>query len=148
MRKTLGIASLLFWLVACSGGSGGGLFGGGNPTFPPCDPGTQVQLANPLPGQTGVNPAIGQIEIVANGNTDTLYTTYQQWSLTLYDGSGNVYPGNGLNLVSDPGGPHPYASDFYYASSVSGLISGRTYTVRLGWVGQNCNEVAVGSFST
>ena len=122
--------------------------GGGTPGFLPCDPGTSVQLANPTPAQTGVDPTLGQITIVANGNADTLFTTYGAWSLTLYDRSGNVYPGNRLSLVAYPSGPHPFASDFYYASSVSGLVAGRTYDVRLGWVGQNCNEFSVGSFST
>ena len=45
------------------------------PTNPPgvtCNIGTQVQLANPLPGATGVPTNIGQLQIVVNASTDIL----------------------------------------------------------------------------
>ena len=71
-------------LSACGGGGGlGGVLGGLGGNTPQCDPGTTVQLANPAPNQFNVSPNIGQITVVANGNADTLYNTYPQWSVRL-----------------------------------------------------------------
>lgn len=128
-------------LAACSGtgggllgglgnlgglGGGGGIFNSGS-----CNPGTDVQLANPLPFASNVNPNIGQITIVANGNNNYLGQNYQTMNVTLVDGFGNQYPGGTLQLVADPNGPHPYASDYYYQSSIGPLQPGTTYTAAL-----------------
>ena len=131
-------------LAACSGNGlgGGGLFGGNSS----CQPGTDVTLANPRQGQfTSSN--IGQVEIVVNGNTNTLSNNSGQWYVTLSNGFTTV---NGGDLVpfSDPGGYHPYGSDFYYTSSMGNLPTGYTWTVNLAWSAQACTPVSIGSFST
>jgi hypothetical protein len=107
------------------GGGGGGIFGAS------CNPGTDVQLANPVPFQSGVNPNIGQIIIVANGNSNYLGQNYQSLNITLIDGSGNQVAGGALQLTGYPDGPHPYNSDYYYQSSFSPLQSNTTYTADL-----------------
>jgi hypothetical protein len=149
LRLTLP-AGLLMALTACGGGGLGGVLGpnpinGGGPI---CNAGTQVQLANPLPAQTGVSPSIGQITIVANGNSNTLYNTYGQWYLTLTDQFGNTITGGNLRLVSDPSGPHPYTSDFYYASSIGQLPSGATWQVNLNDQSGTGGVCPLNSFST
>ncbi len=137
------LATAMF-LSACSTfGSGlGGIF------QLPCNTGTQQQLASPFSGQTGVSPSIGQVTIVANGNSNQLYSNYNQWTVTLVDNLGAVYNGGHLALVPDPSGPHPYPSDFYYASSLPQLTVGRTYTASLGIPGGSCQSISMGSFST
>ncbi len=145
------IASLLaagLCLLASAGCTGvggpGGIFGG----LVACNPGTQVQLASPLPNQSGVQSNIGQITIVANGNSDTLFTTFAQWQFVLVDNFNNQMTGGSLNLVPDPSGPHPYSSDFYYQSSIPQLTAGRTWNVELTQNGNSCSPLSVGSFST
>jgi len=123
-------------LAGCSGaGSLGGLLGGGGigATFGSgsCDPGTQVQLANPLPFQSGVNPNIGQITIVASGNNNYLGQNYQTFNITLIDNFGSRIPGGTLQPVAFPNGPHPYDSDFYYQSSIGPLQFNNTYSAEL-----------------
>ncbi|HET9392472.1 MAG TPA: hypothetical protein VFO29_02945 [Candidatus Rubrimentiphilum sp.] len=108
------------------GGGIGGALGGGS-----CDPGTQVQLANPVPFQSGVNPNIGQIVIVASGNNNYLGRSYQTFNVTLIDDFGNRIPGGSLQPVAYPNGPHPYDSDFYYQSSFGPLQFNSTYTAEL-----------------
>ncbi|HXM18715.1 MAG TPA: hypothetical protein VN934_07850 [Candidatus Tumulicola sp.] len=131
--------------TSCTGvGLPGGIFGG----LLACNPGTQVQLANPAPNQGGVSSNIGQITIVANGNSNTLYSTYAQWQFTLVDNFNNQMTSGTLNLVPDPSGPHPYASDFYYQSSISPMTAGRTWNVELVQNGNSCTPASVGSFST
>jgi hypothetical protein len=131
--------------TSCSGvGLPGGIFGG----LLACNPGTQVQLASPAPNQSGVSSNIGQIIIVANGNSNTLYNTYAQWQFTVVDNFNNQLTGGSLNLVPDPSGPHPYASDFYYSSSIPQLTPGRTWNVELLQNGNSCTPASVGSFST
>jgi hypothetical protein len=150
LRLTLS-AGLLTALTACGGGGLGSVIGGGNPINgggPICNAGTQVQLANPQPGQSGVSPTIGQITIVANGNSNTLYNTYGQWYLTLTDQFGNTITGGNLRLVSYQTGPHPYASDFYYASSIGQLPSGATWQVNLNDQSGAGGVCPLNSFST
>jgi len=133
----------LVLLSACSAnGTGGGLFGG-NGT---CQPGTDVTLANPRQGQFA-SSNIGQVEIVANGNTNTLYNTSNQWDVTLTSGFTTITGGN-LVPFSDPNGYHPYGSDFYYTSSFGNLPAGTTWTVNLAWPAQACSPISIGSFST
>ncbi len=128
--RALALGGALLALTACGSGGGalGGIFGGSG--FQ-CNPGTQVQLANPTNGQSGVNPNIGSITIVANGNNNTLFNTYRNWSLVLSDNVDPQMQSSQLNLVSDPNGPHPYGSDFYYSASIQSLPSGRTWNVGL-----------------
>ena len=129
-------------LASCSGAGGlGGLLGGGGIGGTlgngSCDPGTQVQLANAVPFQSGVNPNIGQITIVASGNNNYLGGNYQTFNITLLDNFGNRIPGGGLQPVAYPNGPHPYDSDFYYQSSIGPLQYNSTYTAELTHVNYN-----------
>jgi len=115
----------------------------------PCNTGTSQQLANPTPGQTGVPTTQGRITVVAFGNNNILFTTYTQWIVTLTDNTGAPWTGGPLSLVSDPSGPHPYPSDFYYASNIPMLSAGRTYTAYLSQPSATCTPVQLpGSFST
>jgi hypothetical protein len=128
-------SGLALALASCSGaggllgnsGLGGGVFGSSTT----CNPGTDVQLANPLPFQTGVNPNIGQITIVANGNNNALAQNYQTLNITLVDSFGNRIPGNALQPADGRSYAHPYSSDFYYQSAFGPLQSGMTYTAEL-----------------
>ena len=131
-------------LAGCGGVLGSGL-GGPNSM---CNTGTQEQLANPLSNQTGVSTTIGQITIVANSNTNQLYNSYTQWQINLTDTFGGLINGQPLRLVSYPNGPHPYASDFYYASSMGNLQSGHTYNAYLSMSNGSCMPVPLGQFST
>lgn len=148
MKRIASLVAAGVCLLASAGCTGvglpGGIFGG----LLACNPGTQVQLASPAPNQTGVASNIGQITIVANGNSNTLYNTYGQWQFTLVDNFNNQMTSGTLNLVPDPSGPHPYASDFYYQSSISPMTAGRTWNVELVQNGNSCTPASVGSFST
>ena len=146
-------ASLLVAFAGCSGSGGvgnilGPITGPGGPTSFSCDPGTQVQLANPQSYQSGVSPNIGQIVIVANGNNNNLYTSYGQWNVTLSDQFGNSVYGGNLQPYSYPSGPHPYGSDFYYSSSIGQLPQGDTWNVSLSEPGNSCYPLQIGTFST
>jgi hypothetical protein len=142
-------AALMLALTACGGSGGGNPFGGN--TGYECQTGTQVELANPQSGQVGVPTNLGQITIVANGQANNLYNTSNQWSVILTPNYGGYQQidGGSLNLVSDPNGPHPYNSDFYYSSSIQGLPAGITWNAQLIQNnGSNCQPVPLGSFST
>ena len=114
----------------------------------PCNTGTQQQLANPTPSQGGVSTTLGHITIVAFGNNDILYTTYNQWIITLTDNTGAPWTGGPLSLVSYPSGPHPYPSDYYYGSNIPMLNAGRTYQAFLSQPSGTCTPLSLGSFST
>ena len=153
MRDTSALLRLLAFGVAafafagCGGGSSSNPIGG--PGFgTQCDPGTQVQLASPQAGNTGVSGNIGQVIVVANGNQNTLGVTYNQWKVILTDNFGNLINGGLLNLVALPNGPHPYSSDFYYASSLPALPGGRTWNAQLIQASSNCNGYPLFGFST
>jgi hypothetical protein len=128
-------SGLALALASCSGAGGllgnSGLGGGVSGSSTTCNPGTDVQLANPLPFQTGVNPNIGQITIVANGNNNALAQNYQSLNITLIDSFGNRIPGNALQPADGRSYAHPYDSDFYYQSGFGPLQSGMTYTAEL-----------------
>jgi hypothetical protein len=141
IRPTLFFASLVAASVLA-------LLRCGGSTAPLCDAGTLVQLAGPTQGQSGVPTTIGRVTIVADGNSNTLYNTYNQWTITLADNTGQSWPGASLGLVPDPGGPHPYPSDFFYASTIPSLSLGRTYTASLSEPGAACQPISLGSFST
>ncbi len=138
---------------ACSGGGGGGgVFGGGNPALSQCYPGTQVQLARPAPNQYAGN--VTSIEIVADGNNNVLNQAPGSWYVQVQDTLGDPpFTSNGLTPVSDPSGPHPFPSDFYYSGNLgTTLPAGYTWYVSLvqnqsGY--QGCTPYSVqGSFST
>lgn len=142
----------LQWLVliaglALAGCSGSAAYAPGQHQYP-CNTGTQQQLANPTSGQAGVSPTIGQITVVAFGNNNNLYNTYNQWIVTLTDSPGMPWTGGPLKLVSDPSGLHPYPSDFYYGSNIPMLTAGRTYQVFLSQPNATCTPLSLGSFST
>lgn len=146
----LSLASALLVALAGCGGSGGGLggiIGGLNQVQ--CDPGTQVQLANPQPYQTSVNPTIGQVVVVANGNGGSLNANPQQWAVYLTNMStGQETTGGNFSAYSDPSGPHPYGSDFYYNAGIGQLPYGTTWRVQIGEPGAACNPLDVGTFAT
>lgn len=143
----LGLVSL----CACGGG-GGGIFGN-NPIFNgsggnQCVTGTNEQLARPTAGSYAPNTS--SIEIVANGSSNNLYSTYQSWFLYVQsNNTGQQIQGNSLNLVSDSSGPHPYGSDFYYSSALPGTLpSGQSWTVWLAEYTNSCNAIPLQTFST
>lgn len=144
-------AALVTALTACSGSGGlGGLspIFGGAPGMSSCQPGTSVQLANPQPFQTNASN-VNQITIVADGDSNTLHQSSQNWYVYLVDNSGRQITGGPLNPVSDTNGPHPYTSDFYYGSQLpQTLPSGMTYTAYLGRNDQSCTAQPLQSFST
>lgn len=143
------VGVLVLGLSACSGNGGsGGLFGGLGGGFAQCDPGQSVQLARPSPGASGVNPSIGSLEIVASGGSGALFNSPGQWYLSLTSNFGDNLGGYTLNVASDPSGPHPYASDFYYSANIPTLPTGRTWSVQLNESNANCNAVPLQGFST
>jgi len=114
----------------------------------PCVSGTNQTLANPLAMQAGVPTTIGQITIVAFGSSNALYSSYGQWIVSLVDNTGMPWTGAPLRLVSDPSGPHPYPSDFYYASSIPMLNPGHVYRAYLSQPNAACTGIPLGQFST
>ncbi len=114
----------------------------------PCNTGTQQALANPTSGSDGVSTKVRQIRIVASGNNNNLFSTHNEWILTLSDNTGVVLTGGSLSLVSDPTGPHPYPSDFYYSSNIPMLTAGRRYQAFLSKPSGACAPQSLGSFST
>ena len=153
LARALVLSASMIALAGCGGGSAGTApvpFGNGNGL---CDPGTNVSLAFPNNTQgnfpTNVATNIGRLEIVANGNTNTLGQSYAQFDTILVPNFGSQVQGGFLTLTSDSGGPHPYTSDFYYNSTIGQLQSGVTYTVYLNVPSSaNCVPVAIGQFST
>jgi len=145
MRRTARLAALIgaLGLAGCSSAANTP----GHYQYP-YNTGTQQQLANPAPNQNGVSTTLGRITIVAFGNNNTLYSTYNQWIITLTDNTGAPWTGGPLSLVSDPSGPHPYPSDFYYASNIPMLNAGRMYQAFLSDPSGTCTPLSVGSFST
>jgi hypothetical protein len=148
LARALVVASVVA-LAACGGG---GTSSG--TTLPPqsngfCDPGTQVSISNPQPNSTGVSPSIGRIEIVANGNNNTLYQSYTNFDVLLRDQFGTIITGSQLSLAPPDKSYQPFSSDFYYNSNVSGLQFGTTYQAFLNIYSSPCQQPAyLGSFST
>lgn len=114
-----------------------------------CDIGTQAQLASPLPSSTGVSTSLGTITIVANGNANTLYSTFAQWHLVLQNNFGSTINAGPLSLTTYANGPKPYASDYYYSSTIGQTLTAGTYwSVGLAQTGSNCTPYFLGNFST
>ena len=159
LTRIVAVCALTFGLAACSGSgsSNNGLptgfpSGGGIGFGAQCNVGTQVQIARPFNGQTGVNSNLGSIEIVANGNASNLDQTFGQWNLVITPNPSSLgqpfYSGN-LTRTSDRSGPQPYPSDYYYVGSLASLPSGYNWNVGLqDNDGSGCQPVYVGSFST
>jgi hypothetical protein len=148
LRSLLLLGTPALVLSACSSGASGN-----NPQVAgtSCNPGTQLALASPTPNQTGVNPGINQIVVVANGNGNYLFQTFANWQVVLLinNNANQGIPGGALSLITDSNGPHPFPSDYYYASSISGLQGGLSYAVYLSQENTNCPLVGpVGGFST
>lgn len=148
--RILAPALLLAGLCACGGGGGGGLFGGGNPIGfgTECNTGTAEELANPQPNTYA--PGANQITLVASGNNNNLYSSYQNWYVYVVNTyTGQTIQGNQLTLVSDPNGPHPYQSDFYYGSSLQqSLPGGGSWNVYLAQYSGSCTAIPLQSFTT
>jgi hypothetical protein len=136
-------------LTACSAGASGG----NNPSVvgTSCSPGTQLALAVPFSNETGVPTSTNQIVVVANGNGNYLFQTFANWQVVLLinNNINNSIPGGSLTLINDNGAPHPFPSDYYYASSISNLVGGQTYAVYLNQQNTSCSLVGpIGGFST
>jgi hypothetical protein len=149
LRSLLPLGATALALAACSSGANSG----NNPSVvgTSCNPGTQLALASPTPNQTGVNPGITQIVVVANGNGNYLFQTFANWQVVLLinNNANQAIPGGALSLTTDDNGPHPFPSDYYYASSISNLQGGLSYAVYLSQENTNCPLVGpVGAFST
>jgi hypothetical protein len=141
-------ASLVLALAACGGGGLGSVLGPNPIATLQCDPGTQVQLASPQSGQTGVSPNIGQVVIVADGGNNTLNSTYAQWNIMLTPQyGGNPLQGGALAPFDGRSLTHPWTSDFYYSSSIGSLPAGVTWNVQL-QQNANCTPLNLGAFST
>ena len=138
-------AALLFALTACGGG-GGGLFGG-NPFNNTCQPGSQVQIVSPAPGQFNSN--VNQVTIDASTSSDFIHPNPQDWSVVVTSNFGQTITGGPLNPIPDTGAPHPFAQDFYYQSQLSQTLpAGQNWTVGLQQNTSSCTPLTLQSFST
>lgn len=157
------VRALLVGSFLAAAGCSGGSSSSGTGTVPffgngACDPGTPVQLAFPNdtqgnPTPQGVSTTIGHIEIVAQSNATTLGTSSTSWDTILiptngFSQIGPAITGGFLTVTSDPGGPHPFTTDFYWNSSIPTLQSGVLYVVQLNVPSSNCTPVTIGQFGT
>jgi len=139
------VGTLALFLSACGSGSNSNL----PSTTGSCDPGTSVQLARPISGQTSVSSNQNPIEIVASNSGNTINTSTGNFNLLLQpQNGGSTISSSTLTPVSDNQGPHPYTNDFFYAGNVPTLQVGTTYTVLLNEPSFGCTPIAIGSFST
>ena len=106
-----------------------------------------MQISNPSPNSSGNSTTIGTITIVANGNSNTLYNSYSNWSIILQGNYSGTINGGQLSLVNR-NGTQPFPSDFYYASSIPTLAGGDSYQVELVNNSGFCTPVTIGQFST
>lgn len=143
--KLAAVAACCTALAACGGGgSSGSTF---NPNNGTCNPGTDVQISNPSPNSSGNSTTIGAVTIVANGNGNTLYNSYANWSVILQGNFSGTINGGQLTLVPK-NGTQPFPSDFYYSSSIPTLAGGDSYQVELVNNSGFCTPVTIGQFST
>ena len=154
LRLTRGAvaATVTLILCACGGGGGGSVF---NPNPGPvgyaaCDPGTSVTIARPQSGSYNVPTTIGSIEIVTSGSDNAVAANPSAWTIALQSGYNGqiVTPGGNLTVASDPNGPHPYQSDYYFAQGIGQLQAGTQYNVYIEQTFANCTPVQIGQFST
>lgn len=137
-------AFIAFGLAAGVTACGGGSSSSGTspvPNYGFCGNDTSYALARP---QSGGTITAGQtIEIVASGNTNQIYQSYQNFDLILVpaNNSGNAVTGS-LATASDPSGYKPFSSDFYYSGTLqTGLIPGQQYNVYVNSYTSNCTPV-------
>jgi len=133
-------------LAACGGGNGGF----SQPPAVTCvvPTGTQVALAYPVPGATGVPDAPGQVVIATSPALPA------SWQVVLQAG-GFFQSESVLNTIPQSSVPTPmatpsFASPVYQSSGLSGALgSATTFTVELNNEASNCNVFpVVGSFTT
>ena len=143
-RQLLRLSTLatVLCISGCSGGNSNSPMLAGTV----CDPGTQVQLANPQPGQTSVSGNIGSVVVVASDSNNTIYNTVTQWNVLLTYFWRPSYR-QSVTLGAVPSGPHPYQRDFYYSSDIPTLPSGSTWSAYLS-MNTGCTPLFVGQFST
>lgn len=140
----------LIALTACGGGASTGT--APVPNFGFCGNDTQYALARPTTGQSFAS-GTPTIEIVANGNNNTIAQSFQNFNLLLLpnNSSSNQVQTGPLTAASDPNGFHPFTSDFYYSGTVvsPGLFPGQQYFVYLNAFTSNCTPIGpIGSFFT
>ncbi|MDQ2858430.1 MAG: hypothetical protein M3R53_07235 [Candidatus Eremiobacteraeota bacterium] len=133
-------------LSACGGG------GSSSSNVPLCGSDTQYQLASPQSGAY-VGPGTPTVEIVANGSSNQIYNSFQNFDLLFVptNASYPTVPTGSLSQSSDPNGYHPYSSDFYYKGTVlsPGLTAGLTYNVYLNVFTSNCSPIGpIGQLGT
>jgi hypothetical protein len=134
---------LLIATASCNGNSSTSV--PPNPPGTTCSPGTPVQLSMPQNGSTGNPTHLGSIQIVVDANIDLLGNS---WDLVLVDEFGKHSRSGTLSLASNPGGSHPFPTDYYYNGSVSPLTAGDVYNVYLNQTTSQCSPMFLGSFGT
>jgi hypothetical protein len=153
-RLVRALLALSLVVVAGCGGGTTGTNGVPNYGYGPCDPQTAVQLAYPNdtsgnPTPTGVSTSIGHLEIVAQSNTTALGQSSASWDTILVPANGGAQISGGyLTITSDPNGPHPFGTDFYWNSSIPTLQPGVLYIVQLNVPSSTCASVTIGQFAT
>jgi len=139
--RTLIAGGALLAMTACGGGGSSGTSPVPNSGY--CGNDTQYALANP---QTGGNiSTTGQsFEIVVNGNNNQIAQSFQNFQLVLVpqnNNNGGVTTGS-FSRASDPGGIHPYPTDYYYSAQLqSNLQFGQTYNVYVNAFTSNCTPI-------
>jgi hypothetical protein len=149
--RTFFVAAAAISITACGGG------GSSSGTLPPnpseslCAQDTQVQLAIPSPNSSG-NGSPSQIVIVANGQNNSLYQSYQNFDLLIAppntNPATNGYSSAYLTLTSGNGAPHPYQSDYYYSAPTPNLPYSSAYSVYLNNPSGYCQPQYLGTFSS
>ena len=140
MRALLGAGTLLA-MTACGGGGSSGT--NPVPNYGYCGNDTQYQLARPQSGAT-ISTGSQPFEIVANGNNNQIFQSYQNFQLVLVpqnNSSAGVQTAN-LTQSSDPRGYQPFGSDYYYSGQLqTNLQSGQIYNVFLNSNTSNCTPI-------
>jgi len=140
--RALVAGSALLAMTACGGG-GGSTGTNPVPNYGQCGNDTSYQLARP---QSGSNIGTGNqtFEIVASGNNNQIYQSYQNFQLVLVpqnSNSGGITTGP-FSLANDKGGYAPFQSDFYYSTQLQGNLQfGQTYNVYLNAFTSNCTPI-------
>jgi hypothetical protein len=145
MKGYLVLLVLVVSVSACGGGSGG------NYAVYPCAPGTNLYLARPRDGQSGVPAATTFIEIAGSGTNNNLYTAPQTFYLILVPQTGSSAPLTTapLHLVSDPLGPFQGPGVEYYAGTLNTPLSARqVYLVFFNGTSSCTPESPIGAFAT
>lgn len=140
LRALVAGASLLA-ITACGGGGSAGT--APVPFSQYCGNDTQYALAKP---QSGANISTGSqtFEIVASGNNNQIYQSYQNFQLILVP-QNNTNQGvttGQLSLTSDRSGYQPFSSNYYYNAQLqTNLQPGQLYNVFLNASTSNCTPI-------